>query len=157
MSVTQTAPTDNLLLARLTAAKLAKVMHGILSVGTACLETKSLEQFLNGREKLPLALIEVLRSSVGKPDDPKQFENEMDRMADLVQRFHSHFAGLSQWREMAPAELRAAFSRLGDCYAEFCNLLGAIGTRLGMDLKLAEQATKDRDYLEAFFKSLPVA
>ena len=61
MNLTHAIPEVELLLARLTTTKLAKVMHGFLSVGSASLEMASPSDFLTGREKTPLGFLAVLR------------------------------------------------------------------------------------------------
>src|SRR5262245_42979363 len=60
-AATAAVPEDELRLARLTASKLARVLHGLLSVGTGALELERPADFLAGREQTPLGFLEVLR------------------------------------------------------------------------------------------------
>lgn len=157
MNLEHALPPDELLLARLTAVKLGKVMHGLMSVGTACLEMESPADFLAGRERTPLGLIEVLSCIGVKPTDVDKIQilrAEADQLAEMTGRFHRYFMELAPWRTMSASDVQTAVARLGDSYAEFCRRLGGFCALLGMDADFSEQGRQDRSMLEGLFRSL---
>jgi hypothetical protein len=157
MNLTNALPDDELLLAQLTAAKLAKVMHGMMSVGTASLELESPTDFLAGREKTPLGFLEVLRCIGVKAEYVDQIpllRQQVHQLTDLASRFHGQFMELARWRNMSPRDVSAAVDRLGDCYTQFCQQLADFCSLLGMDSDYSEQAQQDRMILDAFFHTV---
>ncbi len=159
MNLSHTLPQDELQLARLTAAKLARVMHGLMSVGTASLEMASPTDFLAGREQVPLGFLEVLRCVGVKPghaDKVELLRQPVQQLTDLARQFHGSFLELAHWRSLPPEDLHAALDRLGDCYLQFCRGLETFCSLLGMEANYSDQARQDRALLEGFFQTLPV-
>ena len=155
MNLTDALLEEELLLARLTASKLAKVMHGIMSVGTASLEMECPTDFLTGREKTPLGFLEVLRCIGVKAEQVDQvpvLRQQVHQLAELTTRFHGLFMELAHWRNMSPQEVSATVDRLGDCYSQFCQQLGDFCCLLGMDADYSAQVQQDKMILDAFFQ-----
>jgi hypothetical protein len=155
MDLTDAFPENELRLARLTASKLAKVMHGLMSVGTASLGFDPPSEFLVGREKTPLGFLEVLACigvNPGHADKIPLLREQIDQLAILVKRFHSLFIELTQWRKMPPQLICTTVESLNDCYSRFCQLLGDFCKILGMDADYSQQAQEDEDLLVAFFR-----
>jgi hypothetical protein len=157
MNLTHALPQDELLLARLTASKLAKIMHGLLSVGSASLSMESPTDFLTGREKTPFGFLEVLRC-IGvyaeHIDVVQLLRQQVDQLSDLTRQFHTLFMELARWRTMSIQDVRALVDRLGDTYSQFCQLLGVFCSQLGMDSDYSDQAQQDRNYLEAVIQTV---
>lgn len=147
---------EELVLARLTAAKLGKVMHGLMSVGAASLELDSPTDFLTGREKTPLGFLEVL-SCIGVAaeygDKVPLLRQPVRQLSSLVRQFHRQLIDLASWRSLSPEETRAAVCRVADSYTQFCEVLSEFCGMLGMDVNLRQQANQDRALLEAFFQA----
>jgi hypothetical protein len=157
MGLTDALPPDELLLARLTASKLARVMHGLLSVGTAALEMESPAAFLAGREKAPLGFLEVLRCIGVRPGHADKVELLRERVGELSElgsRCHGLLLELARWRDLAPQEVRAAVDRLGETYAQFCRRLGLFCSLLGVEADYSGQAQQDPALLGAFFQTV---
>ncbi len=155
MNLTDALPQDELVLARLTAVKLAKVMHGLLSVGTGSLEMEPAGAFLAGRDKTPLGFLEVLGCigvKDGNADKIPLLRERVKELADLTREFHRLFMDLTDWRRLSPQEINAKVDRLGDRYTLFCQRLGAFCSMLGMESDFTQQAIQDRNYLRAFFQ-----
>lgn len=55
---------------------------------------------------------------------------------------------------MTADEVSAAVDRLGDCYTQFCQQLGAFCSFLGMSADYSTQARQDRMLLEALFQTV---
>jgi hypothetical protein len=159
MNLTDTLPPEELVLARLTTDKLAKVMHGLMSVGTASLELDSPADFLAGREKTPLGFLEVLRCIGVRPGHAGAIELLRERVGELsdgVVRIHAGLVELAGWRSTPPPMVDAEVVRLADDYALFCDRLESFGSLLGMEGTYADQARRDRAGLEGFFRSVCV-
>jgi hypothetical protein len=157
MDLTQALPQDEQFLAQLTTPKLAKVMHGFLSVATTSLQMESPADFLGGREKTGLGFLEVLRCVGVKPGHADKIEflrQRVDQLSELGRRFHGLFLELAGWRSMSPQDIRITVERLGDTYAQFCQLLGTFRSELGADSDYSAQARQDRDMLDAFLPTL---
>ncbi len=157
MNLTDALPQDELLLAQLTASKLAKVMHGLMSVGTASLGMEASRDFLTDRDKTPLGFLEVLACigvNPGHADKIPLLRERVKELADVTSQFHRSFIELTNWRSMSLQDIKATVERLGDSYTEFCRLLGGFCSLLGMDSDYSEQAQQDRSLLEAFFQTL---
>src|SRR5204863_338932 len=89
--VARTARTDDadaLVLARLAAAKLAKLVRGWFTVATAALETDRPLAFLAGRERPPLAFIEVLASLA-------HLRHRAEALADSAREIHARLVELA--------------------------------------------------------------
>src|SRR4051812_29616242 len=143
MNLTESLPQDELTLARLVASKLAKVMHGLMSVGTASLGMEASKDFLAGRDKTPLGFLEVLGCIGVKPghaDKIPLLRERVRELADVTSQFHQQFIELTNWRQMSPRHINAAVERLGDRYALFCQRLGAFCSMLGLEADFTEQA-----------------
>jgi hypothetical protein len=157
MDLTDALPHDELILARLTATKLAKVMHGLLSVGTGSLKLEPSGAFLTGRVKTPLGFLEVLGCIGVKPghaDKIPLLRERVKELADLTSQFYRLFMDLTDWRRLSPQEINTKVDRLGDSYALFCQRLGAFCSMLGMESDFTQQAIQDRNYLRAFFQTV---
>jgi len=102
MALSHAIPADDLLLARLAAAKLAKLVRGLFTVGLAALETDRPLDFLHGRERPPLAFVEVLACA-------GLFRREAEALADSVREIHGGLAALA-----SPPIQRDAAERLAD-------------------------------------------
>jgi hypothetical protein len=155
MNLTDALPQDELILARLTAAKLAKVLHGWISVGTAALAMETATDFLNGRDKTPLGFLEVIGCIGVKPGHQSKIPFLRDRVRELVDatsQFHRLFLELANWRSLPPLAVQAAVERLGDSYTSLCQRLGDFCSMLGVESDLARQAVQDRSYLVAAFQ-----
>jgi hypothetical protein len=157
MNLTDALPQDELTLARLTAAKLAKVLHGWISVGTASLAMETATDFLNGRDKTPLGFLEVLGCIGVKPGHQSKIPFLRDRVKELAEatsQFHRLFLELANWRSLPPPDVRAAAEQLGDGYTSLCQRLDDFCSILGLELDLARQAVQDRSYLVAAFQTM---
>ena len=157
MNLTDPLPQDELTLARLTASKLAKVMHGLMSVGTASLGMEPSTDFLTDRDKTPLGFLEVLGCIGVKPghtDKIPLLRERVKELADVTSQFHRLFIGLAKWRKMSSQDIDATVEFLGESYTRFCQLLGAFCAMLGMDADFTQQAIQDRNYLVASFQTV---
>jgi hypothetical protein len=157
MDLTDALPRNELVLAQLTADKLGKVMHGLVSVGTASLELESPADFLTGREKTPLGFLEVLRCIGVKPGHADKIELLRERVGELSEstnRVHGALMELADWRNMPSQEVDAAVDRLGESYARFCKRLDMFCSLLGMESNTSDRARQDIDLLEAFFQTV---
>lgn len=157
MNLTQAIPQDELLLARLTASKLAKLMHGLLSVGSASLELDSPSDFLAGRERTPLGFLEVLRCTgvnVEHVDKVQLLREQVDQLCELTRQFHGLFMELAHWRTMSVQDTRASVDAVADSYTQFCRRLGDFCSQLGMDADFTAQAQLDRELLDAVFQTV---
>lgn len=157
MNLTHAIPQDELILARLTASKLARIMHGLLSVGSASLEMESPTDFLKGRDKTPLGFLEVLRCvgvNVEHADKVHLLRQQVDELSELTRQFHNLFMELAHWRTMPIPDVRALVDQLADAYTRFCELLGVFCGQLGMDSDYSEQARQDRQMLDAVFQTV---
>src|SRR4051812_31970284 len=107
MIATSDIPEDELLLAGLACRKLSKLLAGMLSVGLSSLQLDSPESFLAGRDKLILALVEIVcRTGVRPGSDSAITLNERTtRLSRLVDDFFSHLLALAGWRSMTPEVL----------------------------------------------------
>lgn len=159
MNLTDALPPEELVLARLTTDKLAKVMHGLWSVGTASLELDSPADFLAGREKTPLGFLEVLRCIGVRPGHAGAIELLRERVGELsdgVDRIHAGLMELAGWRSTSPQMVDAEVERLADEYVRFCDRLESFGSLLGMEANYADQARGGRAGLEGFFQAVCV-
>jgi len=161
MNLSLECPPDELLLAKLAIAKLAKLMHGLLSVGmaTVAMEPPTAMNFLEGRDKPPLAFLEVLRCTGVRPDSAdkvKQLRLQVEQIGDAMSQFHRLFLNLAQWRDMSAEDVRTDTDRFGDSYVDFCRLLGEFSALLGMEADFSDQARQDRNYLEGVIATLPI-
>jgi hypothetical protein len=155
MNLTDALPQNELILARLAAAKLAKVMHGIMSVGTASLGMETSMDFLTNRDKTPLGFLEVLGCIGVRPgheDKIPLLRERVKELADVTSQFHRLFIELTNWRSMLPADINTAVERLGDSYSLFCQRLGDFCSMLGMESDFTQQVIQDRSYLIAAFR-----
>src|SRR3954454_10298683 len=128
MDVSNALPEHELLLARLTASKLGKVMNGLMSVGTTTLELDSPVDFLAHRNRTPLGFLEVLGCIGVKPghtDVIPLLRERVEELAAIVVQFHQLFMELTNWRSMYPQAVDATADRLADHYRLFCERLGA--------------------------------
>jgi hypothetical protein len=154
MNLTTILPQDELVLARLTVAKLAKVVHGLLSTGTACLALPSPETFLTGREKTPLGFLEVLGCigvNPGHADKIPMLRERVKELSELVSQSHRELLELAVWRTLSSENIHHIVGQLSDTYTQFCQKLQAFGTMLEMDVNYSKQAQEDVQMLEAFF------
>jgi hypothetical protein len=148
MNAIQAPPNEDLLLAQLVAAKLAKVMHGLMSVGAGSLQTSSAHDFLCGRHKLPLSLIEVFRCIYLGPNKVDLLRKSVDHLAEITREFHTEFVLLAGWREMTRDEVQATVNRLSQSYAEFCQNLQNLCLHFDVEVDLMVQAHHDIDMLQ---------
>jgi len=148
---------DEWTLARLTAAKLARIMHGWLSVGAASLGTDLARDFLQNKDHTPLGFLEVLGCmgvGPGHENPILPWRQRVKELAELTSQFHGLFLGLAGWRSMSRADIQDTVRCLGECYTLFCRRLGEFGFLLGMQLDLAQQAKEDSNYLAAVVQRL---
>jgi len=157
MDLTDALPRNELLLAQLTTDKLGKVMHGLVSVGTASLELESPADFLTGREKTPLGFLEVLRCIGVKPGHADKIDllrERVDELSESTNRVHGALMELADWRNMPPQDIEATVDCLGNDYARFGQRLDTFCSLLGMESNYSDQARQDSALLEAFFKTV---
>lgn len=157
MDLKEALPPNERMLAQLTVTKLGKVMHGLLSVGTAALEMDSPADFLAGREKTPLGFLEVLHC-IGvnheHVDELPELRERVAELTDLTSQFFRVFTELANWRQMSSPDLKATVDRLCDRYTRFCQRLGLFCSMLGMDNDYTQQATQDTYYIGTFFQTV---
>jgi hypothetical protein len=149
---------DDLLLAQLTASKLGKVMHGIMSVGVASLEMPSPTDFLSGKDKVLLGFLEVLRTIGLKPghtDKIEMLRQQVNQLSDLTRRFHNRFLEIARWRTMSSEDIQATVDHLSECYSQLCQSLGAFCSLFGKRSDYSEQARQGIAMLDAFFQTVP--
>jgi hypothetical protein len=154
MNLSDALPADELLLAQLAAGKLAKVMHGLMSVGIASLETDDPAGFLAGRERTPLGFLEVLRCIGVKPGHAEKVEplrQQVRELIELASNTHGALVELAHWRTMSRSEIQKAVDRAGDGYAQWCQRLGQFCAQLGMEVDYSAQAEQNRVQLTATF------
>jgi hypothetical protein len=157
MNLAHALPQDELLLAQLTASKLAKVMHGLMSVGTGSLEMASPTDFLSGRDKVPLGFLEVLRCIGVKPGHTDKIEvlrQQVDQLSELTSRFYTVFMELAHWRSMSREDVRQTADRLVVSYTEYLQRLGAFCSMLGMDPDYSAKAQIGRFGIDSFLRTL---
>lgn len=157
MPFSDAIPESELILARLTAAKLAKVMHGLMSVGTGSLELDSPADFLAGRQQTPLGFLAVLGCIAVKPghaDKITTLRERVTELSELTTAVHAEFMALAGWRSMSAQDIQTTVDRLGDRYAQFCQRLGAFCALLGEEADYASQAELARSHLNAFFRTI---
>lgn len=157
MNLASAIPHDDLLLAQLAVAKLAKVMQGIMSVGVASLELDAPADFLAGKDQVLLGFLEVLRCIGLRPGHAGQMEllrRPVDELADLARQFHRAFLALAQWRTLSPEDTRQAARRLTECYAQFFRALEGFAALLGMDVDYAAKAQQGTIPTEEFIRNL---
>jgi hypothetical protein len=161
MHLTLAIPSDELLLAKLLVSKLAKVMHGLFSVGlgSVAMEHPTGVDFLNGRDRVSLGFLDVLRCidvTPGNADKLALLRHHMEKVAEATTHFHCLLTKLAGWRAMTVRDIRAVADRLGESYVDFCRLLGEFSSWLGMETDFRDQALQDRNYLEAVIDKLPL-
>jgi len=157
MNLSHFIPRDDLLLAELPSAKLADVLHGIMSVGVACLELKSPTDFLTGKDRVLLGFLEVLRCIGVKPghaDKVELLRQPVDQLADLAVQFHSVFMELGHWRNMPSKDIREVGNRLAMSYAQFFQALGAFCSLLGLKSDYSAKVQQGRDRVDEFLRTL---
>ena len=157
MNLASAVPRDDLLLAQLSIAKLAEVMHGILSVGVASLELESPTDFLAGKDQVLLGFLEVLRCIGLRPGHAGQVEllrRPVDQLADLALQFHRAFMALAHWRTLSPEETRATANGLADCYTQFFQALGDFGALFGMHADYSAKTQQGKNRVEEFLQTL---
>lgn len=157
MSVMSAIPPDELQLARLAAAKLARVIQGIMSVGVASLELPTPTGFLDGKEKVVLAFLEVLRCVGVKPghgDTVARLRQPVDQLADVALEFQRNFMALADWRSMRPDDARAIANRVFASYSQFCQLLADFCALIEVELDPSESTAQGRVLIDAFVDSV---
>lgn len=112
-------PEEELLLARLAGEKLAKLLGGMLSVGLSALHFDSPEAFLMGKNKLILAMLEVLRHTGVRPGSESaiDFNQRMASLSKQVDDFFNDLMTLAPWRGMNIEEVQRASLRLAASYS----------------------------------------
>jgi hypothetical protein len=157
MNVTHAIPQDELLLAQLASAKLAKLIKGLMSVGVGSLQLESPLGFLADRNKVLLAFIEVLRCVGVSPMSGERYErlrHQADQLSDLVGRFHHHFVELAAWRTMSPPQVRATAGELVASYAELCQVLAAFRASIGVEADASAQVQQGREMIRGFLTEI---
>jgi hypothetical protein len=152
MDSARAIPEDELLLARLASAKLAKMLQGIMSVGTAALELESPADFLTGKDRALLAFIQVLECIGVKPgfgEIVQTLRLDATKLSLLALRFHQHFLDVARWRTLSAPDLCAAADRLLASYAELCQALDAFREHLGVECDCSPQVQQARQALSA--------
>src|SRR4051794_35498916 len=83
------------------------------------LQLDSSESFLAGRDKLILALVEVVRHTGVRPgsDSALGLSERTTRLSRLVDDFFSRLVALGEWRRMAIGELHLASAQLAAAYS----------------------------------------
>jgi hypothetical protein len=160
MNGTTALTPDELLLAQLASAKLAKLIKGLMSVGVGALQLAAPSDFLAGGDQVLLAFIEVLRCTGVNPKCGEFFyrlRQQTDQLSDRARQFHRHFLELAAWRTMAPPEVRATANRLVANYTDFCHSLAAFRALIGVEADDSDQVQQGRDLISAFLNDcLPV-
>ena len=157
MNLIDVLPRDELTLAQLTAAKLAKIMHGLMSVGTASLGMETGKDFLKDRDQSPLGFLAVLNCIGVNPNHTNTIAPLRERVSDLeevTREWHRNFVELTNWREMSAESVQVTVERVGDRYTLFCQQLSEFCSMLGMESDFTQQAMEDKTYLEAFFQTV---
>lgn len=157
MNLANAIPQDDLVLARLVCAKLAGIMNGIVSVGVATLELESPADFLAGKDKVVLGFLEVLRSVGVQPGQAEKVEllrQHVNQLSELAALFHRRFMELTQWRVMAPENVRDAADRLSVTYTDLFRALGAFSSLLGMDPDYSGKIQDGRRRVDEFLLTL---
>jgi hypothetical protein len=152
MHVAHAIPEDELLLARLASAKLAGIVHGMMSVGVAALEAESPADFLAGKDRAMLAFIEVLECIGVKPgfgEIVQTLRRDAGKLSGLALRFHRHFLDVACWRTLSSPNLSAAADRLFASYADLCQALDAFRAHLGVESDCSPQVQKAREAVYA--------
>ena len=156
MNMANVVVPDDLVLARLTAAKLGKVIHGINVRGHG-----STASGITGPITWP-EWYECLWGSVmcwaasakpGQADKIPLVRQPVDELSKLAKEFETSFLEMAQWRSMSADNFQSALDRLGSCYVEFCRQLGSFCTLLGMEVNFSLQGQRDREMLEASFQT----
>jgi hypothetical protein len=157
MNVTQVIPQDELLLAQLASAKLAKLITGLVSVGVGSLYLETPVGFLANRDKVLLGFIEVLRCVPVKPGNGEIHERlryQADQLLDLARQFHQHFIQLAAWRTMPPPQVRATADGLVANYAELCQELAVFRALIGAEADPSAQIPQGREMIRAFLADI---
>lgn len=155
MDLTEALPHGELVSARLTVLKIAKVMGGLMSVGTASLQLDDRGGFLAGRDKTLLGAIEALRCLGVKAEHAEAIEplrSRVRELSELASRFHALFMDLTPWRDLPAGEVESTADRLADCYARFCDRLTDLGSRLGIEVEFSITASLGRMFMEDFVR-----
>jgi hypothetical protein len=155
MNVAQVIPPDELLLARLASAKLAKLISGLMSVGVSSLQLESPAGFLANRDKVLLGFIEVLRCIGVKPgngESQERLRHQADELFDLARQFHQHFIQLAAWRTLSPPQVQATADGLLAKYAALCQALAVFRNLLGEEADPSAGIQQGQEMLAAFLE-----
>jgi hypothetical protein len=153
LDLSDALPPDELRLARLTAVKLAKVMFGLMSVGTGSLLFDPPNDFLAGREKTGQGFLEVLGYTgvkAGHSDKQPILWERVQRLSALAERCCRQLIRLNGWRSMTVEQVATLTNQLSDDYAQFCRDLGEFCSLLGPNADFSEQAANVRLMLDSF-------
>jgi hypothetical protein len=143
-------PRDELLLAQLLCAKLVFRLRGMLSVGLGSLQFSSPVQFLDGRDRPIMTIVEVLSFTGMKPgsESAKDFGERLDRVADLCARFFDHLQRLVKWRNMSIKEVQQGMTGLASVYAELLAITQEFLVALGVPTDHSQIQAQGRELIE---------
>jgi hypothetical protein len=158
--VQDSIPRDELLLADLASAKLAKLLQGFLSVGLTALQLDDPLGFLAPRDKGMLGFVEVLRVVVvkaGHLEVGARLRDLAAQLSDAVVAFHRHFCAVASWRKLTHPEVRSLVDQLRESYRRCCETIRDYRTILGADSDCSRQVSLAEAMLEEFVTHLPAS
>jgi hypothetical protein len=159
MNLTQVIRQDELLLAQLASAKLAKLISGLMSVGVGSLQLESPVGFLANRDKVLLGFIEVLRCISVKPgngEGHQRLRRQADRLFDLAGQFHQHFIELAAWRTLSPSQVETTANALVAKYAELLQALAVFRALIGVEADPSAQVQQGHEMMTAFLADIAI-
>jgi hypothetical protein len=155
MNLTHAIAPDELLLAELASAKLAKLIQGLMTVGVGSLKMASPSAFLAGRDRPLLAFVEVLHCVGLRPgcgDEWERLRQHAEQLADLTRQFRQDLLQLAAWRTLSPTEVRARADRLVASYTALRQSLAAFRALIGADTDYSGEIHQGREMIDAFLK-----
>jgi hypothetical protein len=137
-------PEDELALARLAGRKLAKLLHGILTVGLASIRMEQSSGFLTGRDRKILAFVEVLCAT---SPSTSELADSLREISALTPAFYGKLVRLADWRNLEDAEIQDAAN---DLLSTYCTLLCALRKlldSLGVQVDFSREQTVAKEFL----------
>ena len=133
-------PHDERQLAQLACTKLAKMVKGLLSVGTgACIsQWADAKPFISERCEYLRAFSVVLHSVAVKPSAgelPQILRQQTGQIRLLLDQFEQHFLALADSDERSARDVRTAADKLADTFAELCESLQVFAGLIGLEAR----------------------
>ena len=157
MNLTAAIPDEELLLARLTCSKLARMAQGLTSTGLASFELAPPTEFVAERVKSISAMIEVLRCIGVKPGSGQAAQvlrEKADQLAHLADQYFGQFVRLAHWRSMAPADVQELASLTAASCVSLLESLESFSRLLGMEPDFPVEKEQAGRMIEEFFGEL---